>query len=381
VDRGALMMMAMAHRAAHVGALCAAVFSGSGCTPPDPDYKSAPQYPHDSGKEAEPSVAAQNYVLHYPGLFDYPGLSDSPLESGELSWVPISADWVSTDTWTGAPVGLEGSDSSAKTTPGPPIADNAHTWSSNHDDAVIHIDDDFVLLPSTYFIHPLLHDTAYVWEADEPALCGVEFLREDLLFGFIYQTRDGAALEHDQALGAHLYDPATGAISALDPSIPIDESVTVEMNCDLWARATVSLPVALSAAQLVVLSSAPDALTEPMLLSTPELGAPPAETAALPAAAPFPLLTAAGTEGLLRHPFLIEDVDGDAVFTDADTVLGPLLAADGAPVAVLWLPEATAADPAIALQRARMRGGWSVLEWREERWSQADAEARWTVAR
>jgi hypothetical protein len=323
----------------------------------------------------------QGYTLHYPGLFDYPGLSDSFSELGEFSWMPVGADWATTGALFGGLAGGEGSDSSAQTARSPPTADNAHTWSSNHDDAVVHIDDDFVLLPSTYFIHPIFNRTEREWNPDEPAICGVEFLREDLLFGFIYQTRDGAALEHDQALGAHLYDPATGAISPLDPSIPIDESVTVEMNCDLWARAAVALPVALSAAQLVVLSSAPDALTEPVLLSTPELSAPPDETAPLPAAAPFPLLSAAGTEGLLRHPFLIEDVDGDAVFTESDTVLGPLLAADGAPVAVLWLPEATAADPAIALQRARMRGGWSVLEWREERWSQADAEARWTVAR
>lgn len=351
------------------------------CTPPDPDYKTAPQYPHDSGVDAEPSIAAQGYTLHYPGLFDYPGLSDSYYELGELSWIPIGADWASTGIRYGGLAGIDGSDSSISTRQRYPTADGLYTWSSNHDDAVVYIDDDFFLLPSTYFIHPILNGTDRDWNPDEPALCGVEFLREDLLFGFIYQTREGAALEHDQTLGAHLYDPATGAISALDPSIPIDEYVTVEMNCDLWARATVALPVALSAAQLVVLSSAPDALTEPVLLSTPELGAPPDETAPLPAAAPFPLLSAAGTEGLLRHPFLIEDVDGDNAFTEADTVLGPLLAADGAPVAVLWLPEATAADPAIALQRARMRGGWSLLEWREERWSQADAEARWTVAR
>lgn len=347
------------------------------CTPPDPDYKSAPQYPHDSGVDAEPSPRVQQFKLVYPDLID------SSYDDRELSWPAVNSRWSSTTTWPFGRIGGEGSETDLLVegiAPGG-AADTLLTWSDNYDESVVHINDDFVLMPATFFIHPLLHDSLFVWNPDEPALCGVEFLREDLLFGFIYQAREGAALEHDQTLGAHLYDPATGAISPLNPSIPIDESVTVEMNCDLWARATVALPVALSAAQLVVLSSAPDALTEPVLLSTPELGAPPAETAALPAAAPFPLLSAAGTEGLLRHPFLIEDVDGDAVFTESDTVLGPLLAADGAPVAVLWLPEATAADPAIALQRARMRGGWSLLEWREERWSQADAEARWAVVR
>jgi hypothetical protein len=157
---------------------------------------------------------------------------------------------------------------------------------------------------------------------------------------------------------------------------------THRVTCDLYARDTVALPLALAAGQWLALPAGDTSLAVdhaedgggPVLTTDPEdvlLETIPAGVGLDPAAEQ-------GLQWVLVSPVVFDDTDGDGRRSADETLLGaPTLS--GQPVAVAWIAKQHSWVGAMALRRSGLRSGWQVLVQEDGGWRQLADDERWVL--
>jgi hypothetical protein len=155
---------------------------------------------------------------------------------------------------------------------------------------------------------------------------------------------------------------------------------THRVTCDLYARDTVALPLALAAGQWLALPAGDTSLA----VDRAEDGGGPVVTVdpedvlleTIPAGVGLDPAAEQGLQWVLVSPVVFDDTDGDGRRSEDETLLGaPTLG--GQPVAVAWIAKQHSWVGAMALRRSGLRSGWQVLVQEDGGWRQLAEDERW----